>query len=87
MNPPSPRILEPILSLIGAAILAYSYKTAGEQAEHLYKIDYHPAPQSDEEKARYVRRKKRHLEIFSGFCFWLLICGAGIYFCLYIRAL
>ena len=85
-SPPTSQILHTIASLSLAAIVAYAYKTAREQAERLYKLE-NPVPPSDEEKAQIVGRHKRRLEIFYGFCFWLMIAIAGMSFYFYIRAL
>ena len=88
VNTPSGRILDATLLLIGAAVVAYVYKIIPEQAERLYRSQYpappYPVPHSDEEQAQWICRKKRHLEIFYGFVFWLLIGLAGIHFYFYI---
>ena len=88
-SPPTARILDTIGFLLLAAIVAYFYKIIPEQAEQLYGTQY-PAPQypvshSDEEKAQWVCRKKRHLKLFYGFCFWLAIGLAGMHFYFYLN--
>lgn len=89
VNTPSARILDATLLLIGAVIVAYVYKIIPQQAERLYRSQYpapqYPVPHSDEEKAQWLRRKERHLEIFYGSIFWLLIGLASIHFYFYIN--
>ena len=89
VNTPSARLLDGTLSLILAAIVAYFYKIIPQQAEQLYGAQYpapqYPVPHSDEEKAQWVCRKKRHLKLFYGFCFWLMIAIAGIHFYFYLN--
>jgi hypothetical protein len=88
MNTPRSEISEifyATTSLIGAAGAAFFYKIRRQQAEQLYGAPY--PPQSEEEKERWVRKKERHLKLFYGICFWVMIGIAGLHLFLYIRAL
>ena len=92
MNTPRSEISEIFYAttiLIGAAGAAFFYKIRRQQAEQLYRAQYpapqYPVPHSEEEKERWVRKKERHLKLFYGICFWVLIGFAGMYLYFYIR--
>ena len=75
LNTPWSEIIQAIVSLVGAAGVAFAYKIRQQQAEQLYRAQYpapqYPVPHSEEEKEQWVRKKEWHLKLFYGIGFWL----------------
>ena len=88
---PGVEIFYAIVCLILAVVVVFLYKRRRQKAEELYRAKYpapqYPAPHSMEEKERWVRKKERHLKLFYGIGFWVLIGVAGMYLYFYMRAL